>query len=56
MNRNMLKLLKNKTNFIVFSSKQHINKIENLCIKVGISYINSSMSVGNHWHMLDNTL
>jgi len=35
MNRNMLKLKKNKTKFIVFSSKQHAKKIENIRIKVG---------------------
>jgi len=43
----MLKLNKDKTKFIVFSSKQHVKKTENLRIKVGSSYINSSMSVRN---------
>jgi len=44
MNINMLKLNKDKTEFIVFSFKQHVKKTENFCIKVGSSYINSSMS------------
>ena len=56
MNSNMLKLNKDKTEFIVFSSKQHVKKTENLCIKVGSSYINSSMSVRNLGLILDNTL
>ena len=45
MNSNMLKLNKDKIEFIVFSSKQHIKKTENLYIKVGSRCINSSMSV-----------
>jgi len=56
MNNNMLKLNKEKTKFIVFSSKQHVKKTEKLRIKVGSSYINSSMSVRNLGIILDNTL
>ena len=56
MNSNMLKLNKDKTEFIVFSSKQHVKKTENLRIKVGSSYINYSMSVRNLTLILDNTL
>jgi len=52
----MLKLKKDKTKFIVFSSKQHLKKTENLHIKVGSIYINSSMSVRNVGLILDNTL
>ena len=37
MNSNILKLNKDKTELIVFSSKQHVKKIENRCIKVGSS-------------------
>jgi len=43
----MLKLNKDMAEFIVFSSKQHVKKTENLRIKLGSSYINSSMSVRN---------
>ena len=43
MNSKMLKLNKNKTEFIVFSPKGHLKKIENLHIKVGSGYINSSV-------------
>jgi len=56
MNSNMLKFNKDKTEFIVFSSKQHVKKTENLYIKVGSSYIDSSMSVKNLGLILDNTL
>jgi len=56
MNNNMLKLNKDKTKLIVFSSKQHVKKTDNLRIKVGSSYINSSMSVRNLGLILDNTL
>jgi len=56
MNSNMLKLNKDRTEFIVFSSKQHVKKTENLRIKVGFSNINSSMSVKHLRLMLDNTL
>ena len=56
MNSNMLKLNKDKTKFIVFSSKQHVKKTENLHIKVGSSYINYSMSVRNLGLILDNIL
>jgi len=56
MNRNMLKLNKDKIQFIGFSSKQHVKKTENLRIKVGSSYINVFMSVRNLGLMLDNTL
>jgi len=51
-----MKLNKDKTEFIVFSSKQHVKKTENLRIKVGARYINSSMSVRNLGLILDNTL
>ena len=44
MDSNMLKLNKDKVQFIVFSSKQHVKKNENLHIKVGSSYIYPSMS------------
>jgi len=54
MNSIMLKLNKDKTKFIVFSSKQHVKITENLCIKVGSSYVNSSMSVRNLGLILDN--
>jgi len=56
MNSNMLKLNKDKTEFIVFSFKQLVKKTENLHIKVGSSYINYSMSVKNIGLILDNTL
>jgi len=56
MNSNMLKLNKDKTEFIVFLSKQHVKKTENLCIKEGSSYINSSVSVRNLGLILANTL
>jgi len=56
MNSNMLKLNKDKTEFIVFSSKQHVKKTENLPINLGSSYINSSMSVRNLGLILDNIL
>jgi len=56
MNNNVLKLNKDKTELIVFSSKQHVRKTESLRIKVGSSYINSSMSVKNLGLILDNTL
>ena len=56
MNINMLKLNKDKTEFIVFSSKQHVKKTENLRIKIGSSYITYSMSVRHLGLMLDNTL
>ena len=45
MNSNMLKL--NKKEFIIFSSKQHGKKTENLHIKLRSRYIISSMSVRN---------
>ena len=54
MNSNMLKFNKDKTEFIVFSSKQHVKKTENLRIKVGSSYINYSMYVRNLGLLLDN--
>ena len=56
MNSNMLKMNKDKTEFIVFSSKQHVKKTDNLRIKVGSNYINSSMSVTNLLLILANTL
>ena len=37
------------------SSKQHVKNLENLRIKVGSSYINSSVSVRNLVLILDNT-
>ena len=39
INSNMLKLKKDKSEFIVFSSKQYVKKTENLNIKVESSYI-----------------
>jgi len=56
MNSNMLKFNKDKAAFIVFSSKQYVKKPENLCIKVGSSYINCSMSVRNLGFILNNAL
>ena len=56
VNCNKLKLKKDKTKFIIFSSKQLVKKTENLCIKVGSSYINSSMSVRNLGIIFDTTL
>ena len=56
MNNNMLKLNKDTKEFIVFSSKQHVNKTENLRITVWSSYINSSMSVRYLEFILDDTL
>ena len=53
---NRLKLNKDKTKFIGFSSKQNVKKTENLRIKVGSRYINYSMSVRNLGFILDNTL
>ena len=55
-NSNMLKLNKDKTGFIVFSSKQHTKKTENLPIQIQSSYINYSLSVRNIGLILDNTL
>ena len=40
----MLKLNTDEIEFIVFSSKQHMKKTENIQIKAGSSYINYSMS------------
>ena len=48
MNSNMLKLNKDKTKFVVLSSKQHVKKNKNLRIKVGSSYINSSHVCENY--------
>ena len=56
MNSNMLKLNKDNTAFISFSSKQYEKKIENLRIKVVSSYINYSMSVSNLGLILNNTV
>ena len=56
MNSNMLKLNRDKTEPIVFTSKQHVKKTENLRIKIGSSYINSSMFVRILGLILDNTL
>ena len=56
MNSNMLKLNKDKTEFIDFSSKQHVKKTENLHIKVASSYINSSMSLRNLGLTLEDSL
>jgi len=52
----MQKFNKDNTEFIVFSSKQHLKKTDNLCIKVGSSYTNYSMSVRNLGLISDNTL
>ena len=56
MNGNMLKLNKDQTEFIVFSSKQHVKKTEKLRIQVGSCYINYSVSMRNLGLILDNTL
>ncbi|KAK2141254.1 hypothetical protein LSH36_1134g02005 [Paralvinella palmiformis] len=42
-----LNLNKDKTEFIVSLSKQHVKNTENLIIKVGSSYIHSFISVRN---------
>ena len=47
INSNMLKIYKDKTECIVFSSKQHVKQNENLYIKSAFNYINSSIAVGN---------
>ena len=47
MENNLLKLNQNKTEIIVFSSKQNINKTRNFLLKVGSSYIESTKSVRN---------
>jgi len=56
INSNILKLNKDKTQFIVLSSKQDSKKIENLHIKAVSSYINSSISVRNLGLILDHTM
>ena len=40
-----IELNEDNAEFIVFWSKQHVKKIENLCIKAGSSCINYSISV-----------
>jgi len=50
------KLNNDKSKLIVFSSKQHVKKTEDLHIKVGSTYINSSMPVRNLGLILDKTL
>ena len=52
-NSNMLKLNRNRTEL---TTKEQVKKTDNLRIKVGSSYINSSMSVRNLELILDNTL
>ena len=52
----MLKLNKAKTEFIVFTFKQHVKKTENIRINVGFSYINYYLSVRNPCLILGNTL
>ena len=47
MNSNRLKLNESKTEFIVFSPKQHMNKTKNLRIKMDSSYIKAFASVRN---------
>ena len=56
MNSNMLKLNKDMTQKKCFLIQATYKKAENLCIKVGSSYINSSMSVRNLGFILDVTL
>jgi len=56
INSNKLKLNQDKTEFIVFSSKQYVKKIENPHITVGSSFINYSITVRNLGMILDNTL
>ena len=53
---NILKLNKSKTNLIVFSSKQHMMKAENLNIKIDSSHINAFISVRNLGLILDSIL
>ena len=54
MNNNMLKLKCSKAKMIVFSSKQHVDKTENLHIRIGSNYIKASASV-NLRLILDST-
>ena len=56
MENNLLKLIQNKTELIVFSSKQRINKPWNFRLNVGSSYIESAKSVRLLGIILDNTL
>ena len=56
INGNMLKLDKDKTELIILSLKQHVEKTDNLQIKVRSSYIKYSMFVRNLGLMLYNTL
>ena len=56
MENNLQKLNQNKTELIVFSSMQSINKTRNFRLKVGSSFIESAKSVRNHGIILDNTL
>jgi len=53
---NMLKLNKDKTKLIVFSSKQHAKKTENHRIKGGSNHIYFSMSIRNLGFIFDHTL
>jgi len=55
MNRNMLKLIKDRTEFIVFPSKQHVKKTES-SLKLGSRYINSSKFLRYLRIILDNAL
>ena len=47
MNSNMLKMNKNNTKLIGFSSEQHVKKTDNLHIMVGSNYIDSSLPIRN---------
>ena len=53
---NLLKLNLNKTELIVFSSKQSVNKAGNFRLNVGPSYIESAKSVRTLGIILDKTL
>ena len=56
MENNLLKLNQNRTELIVLSSCQSINKTRNFRLMVGSSYIESAKWVRNLGIFLDNTL
>ena len=53
---NILKMIKDKTELIVFSSKQHVKKTGTLHIKVGASYIKYAIFVNLFYLILNNIL
>jgi len=52
----MIKLNEDRNEFVVFSSKQHVDKTENLRIKIRSSHTYSSMSLKHIWLILGNIL